>query len=452
MRSTGHTDPAAPVWDSARRCHATASRVAAVGLAAFLALALSGCGAGTTPSSTLSATPTVTATALATATVSPTVTPTPTPTQLKPTPTPTPAPKPLSFVATGSMHTARSAATATLLKNGKVLIAGGGYNVGAVDSIYASAEIYDQTAGKFTKTGSRTAARIDATAVLLGNGKVLIAGGEGCSDPKHCGSVPADSNVHLASAELYDPTSGKFTPTGSMAETRVGAPAALLPDGLVLIAGDSEWAELYNPDSGRFTRTGKETGPDNGTATLLPDGKVLVTGDSFGDTVAQLYDESSGKFTTISLTLPAGTPLVQHKGLDVPRTAPDTATLLPDGRVLLFEGGYLETYDPKSGVCADGGFISPAAQWIGPTATLLPDGRVPFEGGVVYPQATVESTGELTKTAVLYDPTGGPFRTGTTRVSCGYETATLLSGGSVLIAGGLDADYNLLSSAELFKP
>lgn len=451
MRSTGHTDPAAPVWDSARRCHATASRVAAVGLAAFLALALSGCGAGTTPSSTLSATPTVTATALATATVSPTVTPTPTPTQLKPTPTPTPAPKPLSFVATGSMHTARSAATATLLKNGKVLIAGGGYNVGAVDSIYASAEIYDQTAGKFTKTGSRTAARIDATAVLLGNGKVLIAGGEGCSDPKHCGSVPADSNVHLASAELYDPTSGKFTPTGSMAETRVGAPAALLPDGLVLIAGDSEWAELYNPDSGRFTRTGKETGPDNGTATLLPDGKVLVTGDSFGDTVAQLYDESSGKFTTISLTLPAGTPLVQHKGLDVPRTAPGAATLLSDGRVLFFEDGYLETYDPQTGVCADAGFISPAADWYGATATQLSDGRVLFEGGSLYPRVTDESVGEPTNAAVLYDPADGTFQTGSMSASREYQTATFLPKDSVLIAGGEDTG-GTLASAELFKP
>ena len=325
--------------------------------------------------------------------------------------------------------------------------------MGEAETIYASAELYNPTTGKFTKTGSMTVARDSATAVLLGIGKVLIAGGEGCANGKVCSNVPSDSTVNLSSAELYNPTTGKFTPTGSMAAPRLDAVATLLPDGKVLITGDSEWAEVYNPDTGKFTRTPK--GPfTNGfnTATLLPNGKVLVTGSYFGDTVAQLFDEASGKFTTISLALPAGTPLAQYQGLDVPRGFLDTATLLPNGQVLLSESGYLETYDPATGACADGGFISPAAQWFGPTATLLPDGRVLFVGGGLSPRVTDNPIGETTKTAVLYDPAGGPLRTGTAKVARESQTATLLTNGSVLIAGGQDNDYNPLSSAELYNP
>ena len=381
---------------------------------------------------------------------SPTATPKPTP---SPTPSATPL-RPLTFVATGSMHTARSQATATLLQNGKVLIAGGSSTPGGTIDIYASAELYDPTTGKFTTTGSMTVARTDATAVLLGNGKVLIAGGYGCANGKVCHNVDSESTISFPSAELYDPTTGKFTPTGSMAEAWVGWPAVLLPDGQVLVTGvNGEGAELYNPDSGKFTRTAKEAvmQSDN-TATLLPNGKVLVTGSTFaGDTVAQLYDEASAKFTTISIALPARTPLAQYQGLDVPRVGPETATLLPDGRVLFFEGGYLETYDPTSGACADGGFISPEASWDGPTATLLPDGRVLFQGGELKSQVT-DLSGVPTKTAVLYDPTGGPLRTGTTNAPRSADTATLLPGGSVLIAGGMGTDYYAVSSAELFKP
>jgi hypothetical protein len=130
------------------------------------------------------------------------------------------------------MHTARSNATATLLKNGKVLIAGGG-NLADMYSqdIYASAELYDPATGTFTPTGSMTAARIDAAATLLRNGKVLIAGGGGCQDPKRCTGVAFGTGAagaqYLASAELYDPDTGKFTKTGSMAEHRTGATATL---------------------------------------------------------------------------------------------------------------------------------------------------------------------------------------------------------------------------------
>jgi hypothetical protein len=359
------------------------------------------------------------------------------------------------------MHTARSDATATLLKNGKVLIAGGGnladmYNL----EIYASAELYDPATDTFTPTGSMTAARADATAALLQNGKVLIVGGEGCSNPKRCTNVAIGAGAdNLGSAELYDPDTGKFTKTGSMAAPRIFATSTLLSDGRVLVDGFTPWAEVYRPDSGKFTTVGRQAVVVSGynTATRLPGGKVLVTHAfaansllSSSDTEAQLYDETSGKFTTVSLALPPGTPSVKVHGVTVPRTAPTAATLLPDGRVLLYEGGYLETYNSTSGVCADAGFISPGAHWFSSNATLLADGGVLFEGGGL--EDPVSYVVANTRAAVLYDPTAGPLRRGSTQVAREGETATRLPDGSILLAGGEDTDGNPFASAELFKP
>ena len=115
---------------------------------------------------------------------------------------------------------ARYAHTATLLPNGKVLVAGG-YNGGAVLS---SAELYDPASGTWSATGSLTTARYGHTATLLPNGKVLVAGGY-------------DGVNVLSSAELYDPASGTWSATGSLTTARYGHTATLLPNGKVLVAG-----------------------------------------------------------------------------------------------------------------------------------------------------------------------------------------------------------------------
>ena len=214
------------------------------------------------------------------------VTPTPTPTPLA-TPAPgltaaqTSAPNAGAFRPTGSLTTAHGIDdTATLLSDGRVLIAGG---FGTSGSDLASAELYDPKTGSFSPTGPMTEARLGHTATLLQDGRILIAGGNGTG------------GSYLASAELYDPKTGTFTPTGPMTTARSGHTTTLLPDGRVLIAGaiGLASAELYDPKTGSFSPTGPMTAARSyHTATLLQDGRVLIAGGIDGTYLAsaELYE------------------------------------------------------------------------------------------------------------------------------------------------------------------
>jgi Galactose oxidase, central domain len=428
--------------------HRHRKRVAGLGLAAVLAVGLAGCAGSTaSPSVSLSqvpsvdqtATPSPTATATATRTATPTATVTPTP---SPTPTPTPIPR---FVATGSMHVPRWGASATLLANGKVLVAGGYADID--ENVLASAELYDPSTGKFTMTGSMGTARGGPDATLLRDGRVLIAGGAGCSDIKTCAKQGV---TQLSSAEIYDPKTGKFSRTGSMSVRRGGI-ATLLRDGRVLLAADSLdslSAELYNPDTGKFVDTGSVMGYYNSaTATLLPNGKVLIAGD-LGVPGAELYDPATGKFTPISFALPPGVAATAKR--DGYSPAPQTATLLKDGRVLLYGLQYLETYSPSTGAFTPCSFAWPPGAWYDPTATLLNDGDVLFAGGSVVPE-NPDQWIPAVASAGLYDPVSGFQFITSMHAARDTATATLLPDGSVLIAGGRDINGDALSSAELFK-
>src|SRR5450759_3060489 len=132
------------------------------------------------------------------------------------------------------MPTPRQFHTATLLPDGKVLVAGGtdSNNVLGSNSALASAELYDPSSGSWTTTGNMSTPRMFQTATLLPDGKVLVAGGT--ADP---GGDTGGGGPPLASAELYDPSNGSWTATGNMPTPRQFHTATLLPDGKVLVAG-----------------------------------------------------------------------------------------------------------------------------------------------------------------------------------------------------------------------
>ena len=191
---------------------------------------------------------------------------------------------------TGSLNTARADHTATLLPNGKVLVAGGSGSSNNTLYALSSAELYDPITGIWTNTGAMTASRSEHTATLLFNGKILVAGGSDSSDP-------LDNS--LSSAELYDPITGTWTNTGAMTVSRARHTAALLFDGKVLVAqgnaGTDPTAEIYDPATGTWTATAAmNTTHFLITETLLPNGKVLVVGGGPSGNAAELYDAGLG--------------------------------------------------------------------------------------------------------------------------------------------------------------
>ncbi len=318
--------------------------------------------------------------------------------------------------------------------------------------VLASAELYDPTTGKFTPTGSMATGRSDAAAILLPDGRVLMAGGYGCVT-RSCALDTADGEGPLASAELYDSTTGEFTRTGLMAVARSGANSLLLPDGQVLILlGGSKLVELYDPTTGKFTRDGSlqndyvdvfpnVSGVGIGAATsaaVLPDGKVLIVGPTVADgPAAELFDPATGKSSSISLDPDAG----------VYPPTPYTLIPLRDGHVLLCINDNLVTYDLVTGSLRQSGSIAAPGDWL-TTPTLLSDGRVFFAGGY----AVTAVSQDTTDAAGLYDPASGYQDTVSMPQPRADHTATLLANGTVLIAGGTSDQVSILSSAELFKP
>jgi len=182
------------------------------------------------------------------------------------------------WTATGSMS-ARAQHTATLLPNGKVLVAGG---ISGAD-IVASAEIYDPATEKWSPVASMASARRFAQATLLNNGRVLVMGGQNYS-------------VTLAAAETYDPLANKWSAAGKMSSPRLYFAVAALPQGKVLAVGGADpshilaGADIYDPATGRWSKTGSmNLGRIYFTATPLPDGRVLAAAGNVGDNTAELY-------------------------------------------------------------------------------------------------------------------------------------------------------------------
>jgi uncharacterized protein YjbI with pentapeptide repeats len=217
------------------------------------------------------------------------------------------------FTATGSLNQGRGRNTITLLPNGKVLVAGGRNAQGSVFATLASAEIFDPLAnsgvGAFTLTGNMNSARDVATATLLSNGTVLLAGG-------FTGGNPGPA---VSSADIFDPATGVFTPTGSMSAARGRHTATLLPDGTALVAGGIDatngtvavpTAEAYSPATGTFSATGSMSAArELHQATLLNNGFALVAGGDDGVNVLATTEVYYGTAPLAALqitTPPAG--------------------------------------------------------------------------------------------------------------------------------------------------
>ncbi|WP_224364163.1 Kelch repeat-containing protein [Hyalangium versicolor] len=333
------------------------------------------------------------------------------------------------WAGTGSMASPRMQHTATLLPNGKVLIAGGRYNGGGAD-IVAMAEVYDPASGSWSAAGSMIAPRFQHTTTLLPNGKVLIAGGRG--------------SAYLAAAEVYDPATSTWSATGSMTTPRLLHTATLLPNGKVLVAGGytgsiyTAAAEVYDPVTGTWSATGSMVAPRYvHTATLLPNGTVLVSGGYNGTSsylrTAEVYDPASGTWSAVGS-------MSTYRGFH-------PATLLPNGKVLVSGGNRsstdssntAEVYDPASGTWSVTG--SMVAIRSGHPAVLLLDGKVLVTGG-----------GNLS-TAEVYNPASGTWSFAVPMAAArGGHSATLLPNGMVLVAGGTNGSSGVLATAAVYSP
>lgn len=330
-----------------------------------------------------------------------------------------------AFAAAPSMKDAREDHTATVLPGGKILIAGG---EGASGRALSSAELYDPLSGKFSAGGSKmSVARAEHTATLISgcncpaDGKVLIAGGT---------SAPGSLGSTIRSAELYDPATGKFTATGAMKATRARHSATLLASGPlagnVLIAGgtsdesggDVASAELYDPTTGQFTSTGRMSTPrENHSATWLSPGvvsgtlagSVLVAGGgvvSAPSDSAEVFNPQTATFSPVGAMTTA-------------RTL-QAAVLLSSGKVLIAGGQSSDTDFLQSAELFDPAHATFAATGpmrnlhAGATATVLENGDALIAGG-------------RSNFADLYDPGAGTFSaTGRMITDVAESTSTLI--------------------------
>jgi hypothetical protein len=396
-----------------------------------------------------------------------------------------------TWTAAGSMITARQRHAAAKLPGGRVLVAGGIVGDGMSSTDTSSVEIFDPATNAWTAAKSMIIARAELEATPLETGEILITGGTMMldvaelftPDPKpggswkvtesagfhrghHTASLLPDGRVLVAGgalsgppsidADVYDPNGRYWSPVSPLSVPRLGHTATTLLDGRVLIAGGKSpkevlgTAEIYSTEGDFWTPAGSMSAERDGhTATLLSDGQVLVAGGyarSFPEVssqpTAELFDPESKAFSPAS-------PMSEARGSH-------TATELLDGTILVAGGrGSLEGESLASAEMYEAGSWEAAAPMrarrADHTATRLSDGRVLVTGGQTRSGPSLDA--EVLSSAEIYDPALNTWvDAGAMSSPRAEHTATLLTDGRVLVTGGLGADTQVESTAELFEP
>jgi N-acetylneuraminic acid mutarotase len=327
-------------------------------------------------------------------------------------------PENINKIAT--LENPRAAHTATLLKNGNVLIVGGMQKNGV---FYDEAEIFDPSENSFTTLKNKmTKRRVSHTATLLEDGRVLVVGGW------------SNRNAPENTAEIFDPKTNEFTAVGNTQFRRSGHSSTLLDNGKVLIAGGNNGerslseAEVFDPKTNSFELVGKmKTARAIHTATKLSDDRILLTGGEVKRNSvisdAEIFDPETSSFKQVSNKMNA----VRYK---------HDAVLLADGSVLIFGGsdendtrGKLksaEIFDPAKETFTPTKDMNFARFKISKTAALLENGKVLIAGG--------------NEQAEIFDPATRSFEqvSGNLGKSFHYASVTLLKDGRALILGGYE--------------
>lgn len=334
------------------------------------------------------------------------------------------------IIPTGNMGTTRASHTATLLKNGTVLICGG-----FAGNSLSSAEIYDPTSKVFKHVGQMSFARSGHTATLLPDGKVLIAGGY--------------NGDYLSSTEIFDPQTKTFSAGPIMNSPRSGHIATALNNDKILFAGGVGigWsflksAELYNIKTKTFSPTADmTTARESHTATVLKNGDVLITGGHKGRRAeikifssAEIYNPATEKFNPIG-----NMSKIHHK---------HEAVMLADGKVLINGGSderdsrgtysSAEIYDPITRLFKSINKMNHTRYKHNGTSILLANNKVLIAGGSYQAEIYNPETGEF----IIVPGTMGTQRS--------FSCATLLSNGQVLITGGYNENIETSASAWIF--
>ena len=353
-----------------------------------------------------------------------------------------------SWSGTGSLGHPRYGHQAITLKGGLVLVVGGEDQQANPPTYLASAEVFDPSTGKWTGAGDIGAPRTDFTLTALADGRALLAGG-----------LAPDGVTVLRSTLLYDPVKNAWSQGPDMKDARTSQAAALMRDGRVLVTGGADHlgrlatSEIFDPARPGWIPTGAlKTARSNEVAVALRDGRVLVAGgrgSKTGLADSEIFDPNAAGASPVPRT-------VVGPGTWVIKPTPPVATysqdvrLLKDGRVLVLpSGGYpdyvAQIYNPRSSTWTTSFTRTADQQFIAGTA--IADDRVLL--------VTLDSEGLKPGKAEVIDPLTGAARAAASPGTLGSARLDLLPDGRVWLTGGPAGDKRTLfydASADRWSP